>query len=124
MGHNDVLCMYEQGLNRLKRVLNEGSSGRSLDCSRTSDASNKYSHPVKRKVDGESYLNDRFGRGNSSPFPVRYKKFGNEEVSRQRDHQRKERLQQTMRERPPIEIGPKRLKVRGPSFFNLESRSN
>lgn len=108
----------------MKKVPHEGSSGQPMDCSGSNDSSNKFSHPIKRKFDGESCLKDKFPRGNSIPISIRYKKYGNEEVSRQRDHHRKDRLQQVIRERAPIEIGPKRLKVRGPSFLSLESRLN
>jgi len=89
---------------------------------RTSESSDKY-NPVNHKVDIEISLKNRFARGNGTPISARYKKSGNEEVSMhmQQDHHRRERLQQTYREAPSIEIGPKRLKVRGPSFLGIES---
>lgn len=90
---------------------------------RTSESSDKY-NPVNDKVDIS--LKNRFARGNGTPISARYKKSGNEEISMhmQQDHHRRERLQQTYREAPSIEIGPKRLKVRGPSFLGIESRLN
>ncbi|KAK7252509.1 hypothetical protein RIF29_36496 [Crotalaria pallida] len=114
----------QQGLKRLKKVVPEGRSRIPMDISRANESSHKYSHPVNPKVDGEISSGGRFAKGNSIPISMKHKKLGNEEISRQRDHLRKERLQQTFRELPSMEIGPKRLKVRGPSFLGLESRLN
>lgn len=113
----------QQGLKRLKKVLPEGKSNRQQMNFRTSESSDKY-NPVNDKVDIS--LKNRFARGNGTPISARYKKSGNEEISMhmQQDHHRRERLQQTYREAPSIEIGPKRLKVRGPSFLGIESRLN
>ena len=130
MDHDDTIYIYiypyEQGLKRLKKVLPEGRSGQPMDFIRTNgnESSYKHSHPVNHKVDGEIPSRYRIDRGNSIPISIRYKKFGNEEISRQRDHHRRDKVQQTIREPPSIEIGPKRLKVRGPSFLGLESRLN
>lgn len=107
----------------MKKVLPEGKNGQPMDF-RTNESSYKQSHPVNHKVDNEVSSRDRFAKGNGIPISIRYKKLGNEEISMQRDHHRRERLQQTFREPPSIEIGPKRLKVRGPSFLGLESRLN
>ncbi|KAL1315779.1 lysine-specific demethylase JMJ13-like [Arachis hypogaea] len=124
---NDALTVKhseQQGLKRLKKVLPDGRSAHSMDSMRSSESSQKYSHPF-HKVDGEISSRDRFtGANNNNPISVRYKKFGIDEISRQRDHHRRDKLQQTIREPPSIEIGPKRLKVRGPSFLSLESRLN
>ena len=104
----------------MKKVLPEGKSNRQQMNFRTSESSDKY-NPVNDKVDIS--LKNRFARGNGTPISARYKKLGNDEVSMhmQQDHHRRERLQQTYREAPSIEIGPKRLKVRGPSFLGIES---
>lgn len=109
----------------MKKVLPEGKSNRQQMNVRTSESSYKY-NPVSRKVDIGISSKDRFARGNDTPLPVRYKKSGNEEVSMhmQQNHHRREKFQQTYREAPSIEIGSKRLKVRGPSFLGLESRLN
>jgi len=100
-----------------------------MDFSRTHESSYKHTQPVvnhKGRVEVSS--RDRFARGNGIPISIRYKKLGNEEISMQRDHHqhRKDRLlqRQTFRAPPSIEIEPKRLKVRGPSFLGLESRLN
>lgn len=69
---------------------------------------------------------DRFGRGSTIPISIKIKKLANEGTNRQREQPKKDRIQfelgKTSREPPPIEIGPKRLKVRGPSFLGSESR--
>lgn len=107
----------------MKKVLPEGKNGQQMDF-RTNESSFKYSSPVNHKVDKEISSKDRYARGNGIPISVRYKKLGHEEISMQHSHHRKERLQQTYRGPSSIEIGPKRLKVRGPSFLGLESRLN
>ena len=72
------------------------------------------------------------------PMPIKFKRVANEEAmgSRQREHNnnRRDRYHHdlgkttttttttTRREPPSLEIGPKRLKVRGPSFLGWESR--
>lgn len=69
-------------------------------------------------------------RNNNAPISIKLRKTGNDEaVSRSnREAQRFDRLKQnesgksSRREPPPIEIGPKRLKVKGPSNLGLESR--
>ncbi|XP_027913571.1 lysine-specific demethylase JMJ706 isoform X1 [Vigna unguiculata] len=127
---NDVTSSKQteqQGLKRLKKVLPEGRSDQPMDF-RTQELSYKHSHPVSHKSRVEVSSRDRFARGNGIPISIRYKKFGNEEINMQRDHHqhRKDRFlqQQTFREPPSVEIEPKRLKVRGPSFLGLESRLN
>ncbi|KAK2427681.1 lysine-specific demethylase [Trifolium repens] len=114
----------QQGLKRLKKVLPEGKSRQQMNF-RISELSYKQ-NPVSHKVDIEISSKDRFARGNGAPISVRYKKSSNEDASihMQQDHHRRERFQQTYREAPSIETGPKRLKVRGPSFLGLESRLN
>ncbi|MED6143707.1 hypothetical protein PIB30_008348 [Stylosanthes scabra] len=125
---NDALSMKyseQQGLKRMKKVVPDGRSGQAMDSMRSSESSQKYSHQPFHKVDGEISSRERFtGANNNIPISVRYKKFGNDVISRQRDHHRKDKVQQSIREPPSIEIGPKRLKVRGPSFLSVESRLN
>ncbi|KAJ1431075.1 Zinc finger, C5HC2-type [Sesbania bispinosa] len=81
----------QQGLKRLKKVLPEGKGGQPMAVSRTSESNYKYSYPVNHKVDGEISSKDRFARGNGIPISIRYKKLGNEEISVQRDHHRRDR---------------------------------
>jgi hypothetical protein len=97
------------------------------DCWRTEESNCKSVPPTNCKEGPDSALRDRFGRGSAIPISIKYKKLGNEEaISRQREHQRKDRYQlelgKATREPPPVEIGPKRLKVRGPSYVGTESR--
>ncbi|XP_020216561.1 lysine-specific demethylase JMJ706 isoform X2 [Cajanus cajan] len=105
----------QQGFKRLKKILPEGKSGQGqpMDLSRSNESSYKYSHKGHVEISSR----DKFARGNGNPISVRYKKLSNEE-------QRRDRLQQSSREAASSEIGAKRLKVRGPSFLGLESRSN
>lgn len=57
---------------------------------------------------------------------LKFKKFGSENTSRQREHPRRDKLQlelgKNTRELPSTNIGPKRLKVKGPSILGLGSR--
>ncbi|KAL2348905.1 hypothetical protein Fmac_002905 [Flemingia macrophylla] len=99
----------QQGFKRLKKILPEGKSGQPMDMSRSHESSHKYS----QKGHVEISSRDKFARGNGIPISVRYKRLGNEEMNMQR----RDRLGSS-------EIGAKRLKVRGPSFLGLESRSN
>lgn len=122
--HDELLFVYEQGLKRLKKNLNEGRSGQPMDCSKTSDSVYRFIQSTSHKVDSESSTRDRYLKGNGIPISIRYKKLGNEELSKQRDHHKKDWLQQTVEEPSPVEIGPKCLKVRGHSFLGLESRLN
>lgn len=114
---------YEQGLKRLKKDNGGSSLAQPMDSIRSNDSSNKMSDPMKRKVEIERLAKDKFAGGNIIPISVRYKKLGNDAVSReQQDQHRKYRFQQTVRDRapPPFDMGPKRIKVRGPSYLSLE----
>ncbi|KAF8032540.1 hypothetical protein BT93_D1444 [Corymbia citriodora subsp. variegata] len=68
---------------------------------------------------------DRFAKG-SSVISIKFKKLSNEEVTNKAERQAKDRFQyelgKAMREPPPLEIGPKRLKVRCPSSSGSERR--
>ncbi|KAJ7953409.1 Lysine-specific demethylase [Quillaja saponaria] len=112
-----------QGLKRLRKVLPHGRSGPMMDCSRTDESSCKFGHSINYKEDPESTSRVRFPRGSSIPISMNLKKLGNDEsTSRQREHHRKDRSPQSMMEPLPIETGPKRLKVRGPSYLGKNSR--
>uniref|UniRef100_A0A5B6ZD14 Lysine-specific demethylase JMJ706 n=1 Tax=Davidia involucrata TaxID=16924 RepID=A0A5B6ZD14_DAVIN len=107
-----------QGLKRLKKLQPEGRCEQliSSECSTADNPSRDITHS-KEAPDGA--LRDRFARGTSIPISIKFKKTANEEaVSKHRDD-----LVRTTKEPLPIEIGPKRLKVRGPSFLGgAESR--
>lgn len=118
-----------QGLKRLKKLQPQGRCGQLplSECSMATEQNRSFSsssHHSKRSTD--NVPRDRFSAGTTMPISIKFKKMANEEaMSRQREHHRKDRfhdLGKTMREPPSIEIGPKRLKVRGPSFLGWESR--
>ncbi|KAI8021266.1 Lysine-specific demethylase JMJ706 [Camellia lanceoleosa] len=111
---NDAISsnFEHQGLKRLKKLQPVGRCGQlmSAECSKAS----------KETSDGAS--RDRFARGTTVPVSIKFKKTANEEaVSKYREHRRDGRfdhdLGRTIREPLPIEIGPKRLKVRGPTIL-------
>ncbi|KAF2308817.1 hypothetical protein GH714_020307 [Hevea brasiliensis] len=119
-----------KGLKRLKKLQFERRYGQTMptECSRTDDESNHNSlSTLHRKEAPESTWRDRFARGSIIPISIKFKKLVSDEtMSRERESQRLDKfpheLGKTMREPPPIEMGPKRLKVRGPSFQGSESR--
>ncbi|XP_040989654.1 lysine-specific demethylase JMJ706-like [Juglans microcarpa x Juglans regia] len=127
---NDALHLKRpdhQGLKRLKKVQTEGRCGQLMpsDCCITDESHCKFTPPTHYKETPDCAWRDGFARGSSIPISIKYKKLANEEAtSRQREHQRMDRFQlelgKTLREPPPIEIGPKRLKVRGPSYLGTE----
>ena len=73
-------------------------------------------------------LRDRLANRNTGTLSIKIKKVGNDEMmSKNGEHQRSDRCQhdlgRTVREpQPPLEMGPKRLKVKGPSFIGLDNR--
>ncbi|CAK7356075.1 unnamed protein product [Dovyalis caffra] len=118
-----------QGLKRLKKLQPEGRYGQTMSSEycRTDESNRSSTSGSNYKEAPESASKDRFARGSTIPISIKFKKLTNDEaVSRQQDQHRLDRFQhevgKTMREPPPIEIGPKRLKVRGPSFLGSESR--
>lgn len=98
----------------MKKDLDEGRSVAvpAVDMSKRKERSYKYSD------NGEIWSREKFARGNSIPVSVRYKKRSNGEVSRRRHHCQTDRLLHS------IEVAPKRLKTRDPSFMGLNSRLN
>lgn len=121
-----------QGLKRLKKVQSEGRFEQVMptDSWKSDESNYKYVPPNHHREAADSALRDRYNRGSAIPISIKYKKSANEEaISRQREqHNRKDRYQfefgKSTREPPSIEIGPKRLKVRGPSYLGTESRLN
>ncbi|KAL5798304.1 hypothetical protein ACOSQ2_003124 [Xanthoceras sorbifolium] len=119
-----------QGLKRLKKHQPHGRCGQLMpsECRRTDLSNRNISHysNYKEEASGRAMVEDRFARVSSIPISIKYKKLSDEEaLSRQRDKYRNDRfrheLGKAMREPPPLEIGPKRLKVRGPSFLGADS---
>ncbi|KAB2088503.1 hypothetical protein ES319_A03G002400v1 [Gossypium barbadense] len=116
-----------QGLKRLKKLQHEKRSGQSMpsDCSRNDEPNRNTNRASNYKESPENTLKDRYGRSNL-PISIKYKKLGNEEAMiRQREHHRNDRLKHEVgkytREPPPLENGPKRIKVRGPTYVGSES---
>lgn len=123
------ICSIKQGLKRLKKHQPEGRCGQTmpLESCRTDESNRNFVSTLGYKEALESASRDRFARGSTIPISIKFKKLTNEEaMSRQREHHKLARFQhevgKSMREPPSIEIGPKRLKVRGPSFLGSESR--
>jgi len=119
-----------QGLKRLKKLQHEGRYGQTTSseyCRADESNHGSTSSNSDYKEAPECASKDRVARGSTIPFSIKFKKLtSKEEMGRQREHHRLDRFQhelgKTTREPPPIEIGPKRLKVRGPSSLGSESR--
>lgn len=99
------------------------------ECSQTNDESNHNSLSASHRMESPESASkeDRFARGSVIPISIKFKKLVSDEaMRRERENQRLDKFQhelgKTMRESLPIEIGPKRLKIRGPSFLGSESR--
>ncbi|XP_044503685.1 lysine-specific demethylase JMJ706-like isoform X2 [Mangifera indica] len=117
-----------QGLKRLKKVQPIGRCGqvKPLECCRSDELKHSVSHTFNCKETSESAAMDNFARVSAIPISIKYKKLTDEEAtSKQQEDHRNDRFQhdsrKTLRESPPIDIGPKRLKVRGPSFLGSDS---
>nr|XP_043628599.1 lysine-specific demethylase JMJ706-like [Erigeron canadensis] len=98
-----------QGLKRLKKVQPEESFRH--------DLAPEFS--IHRK---ESVSKEIFVRGTTTPILIKYKKTGNEEaVSNHRDDSFYHEPGNTVRQPLPLESGPKRLKIKGPSIISLKN---
>lgn len=92
------------------------------------DLSNQSFRPHSTGSKEYNASRDRLSFRNTVPISIKFKKTGSDEaLSRNRErHNRLDRFQNesgrsSTREPPPIEIGPKRIKVKGPSILGLES---
>ncbi|XP_065879943.1 lysine-specific demethylase JMJ13 isoform X2 [Euphorbia lathyris] len=97
-----------QGLKRLKKLQSDDESNRNR------------MHTSHYKESPERGIRERYGGGSSIPISIKFKKsVGDEAISKQRVDklQQQELGKSGRREAPPTENGPKRLKVRGPSFL-------
>lgn len=102
--------MYLQGLKRLKKVRSDGRSQHesASECS------------IHSKEANQSVSN----KGTTTHISIKFKKTGNEEaVSKYKDYNLNHEPAETTREPLPLEKGPKRLKVKGPSIKGLENTS-
>ncbi|XP_048500745.1 lysine-specific demethylase JMJ13 isoform X2 [Beta vulgaris subsp. vulgaris] len=111
-----------QGFKRLKKIQPEGRFGETVnDC----ESNKKWDGHFK---DGKvSAPRNQYNRGSIMPVSIKVKRTsGNGSSIKYREHSMNDRFQQDFgripREAAPIEIGPKRLKVKGPSFLGSESR--
>ncbi|CAI0470941.1 unnamed protein product [Linum tenue] len=129
---NDPEC---QGLKRLKKHHGDGgrcgqsTSSASEFSARVAGSSsrNSLSYSEGREASGSSTSvlkdRDRLPRGSpAAPISIKIKKVATEEaLSRHREYQRLGGFHHELGRRreaaPPIEVGPKRLKVKGPSSF-------
>ncbi|XAR54777.1 [Histone H3]-lysine-36 demethylase [Bertholletia excelsa] len=96
---------YErQGLKRLKKLQSEGRCG------------SEHEYALKETSSGGAPLIDRHAKG-TTPICIKLKKAVNDvALNRNKEHNWDDRDSgMPMREPPPLEIGPKRLKVRVPS---------
>ncbi|KAL0331606.1 UNVERIFIED_CONTAM: Lysine-specific demethylase [Sesamum angustifolium] len=99
-------------------------------CSTTDDPNrNSGSNSTESKEVPLGGSRDKSSRGSGIPISIKFKKTPNEEVLSKhgevhRDQRHQHELGRTMREPPPLEIGPKRLKVRGPSVLGYDGKLN
>ncbi|MBA0621489.1 hypothetical protein Godav_007104 [Gossypium davidsonii] len=122
-----------QGFKRLKKLQHEGRCGRPVayesECCRNDEPNRNTNCSSDSKEALENAVKDRLGRGTLPiPISIKYKKMGSEAgmSSGQREHHRNDRFQQELgksKRDSPSEMGPKRLKVRGPSPIHLGSES-
>ncbi|XP_010245224.1 PREDICTED: lysine-specific demethylase JMJ706-like isoform X2 [Nelumbo nucifera] len=122
----------QQGLKRLKRLHPEGRFGLSSSSDRyITDKAERHASPSVNSKEVSGFgPKDRFSGGSFTSISMKsrplltdlkvvYKDDDNIVRVNPREHIRKnfeDYVGQTTREPPPIEIGPKRLKVRGPSY--------
>ncbi|XP_074326344.1 lysine-specific demethylase JMJ13-like isoform X3 [Apium graveolens] len=124
---NDAALHFErQGLKRLKKHQPNGKCGQaiSFSCSTTDDSGyNSCSSAIHSKeVPKKSISRDRYPNDAPIPISIKYKKLAHKEaVNKHIENQKDDRFLTKMikpaRDPPPIEIGPKRLKIKGPSFW-------
>lgn len=123
MPHYVCLCFF-QGLKRLKKHQSNGKYGQatSFSCSTTDDSDyNSCSSAIHSKEVPTSTSRDRYPNGAPIPISIKYKKVTHEEaVSKHIENQKHDRYLTKMikpaRDPPPPKMGPKRLKIKGPSF--------
>ncbi|XP_052210475.1 lysine-specific demethylase JMJ13 isoform X2 [Diospyros lotus] len=122
-----------QGLKRLKKLQPTGRCevSTSTECSNSDNLNRTVTCSITRaKETSDGALRDRQGRGTCIPISIKLKRNVEEGASKFREHNRDkddrseyELGGRTVRERaPPFEIGPKRLKVKGPSVNGSDSR--
>ncbi|GLT80598.1 hypothetical protein SLA2020_520290 [Shorea laevis] len=118
-------CSAHQGLKRLKKLQPKEKQAMPSECCRTDESNRRY--PASNWKDAPESVKDRFGKGSSLPISIKYRKWGNDNVLSR--HQEKhmsdwfyDEFGKTTREPPPLEIGRKQLKFRGPTCQGSEQR--
>ncbi|KAK2662666.1 hypothetical protein Ddye_001240 [Dipteronia dyeriana] len=131
---NDVSSknFEHQGHKRLKKHHPGGRCGQLMpsECCQTDLSIRNTCHysNYKEEASDRAMVEQRFVRVSTVPISIKYKKLSDEEaLGRQRDNRRNDKfrheLGKGMKEAPPLEIGPRRLKLRGPSsFLGADSR--
>ncbi|KAL1829917.1 lysine-specific demethylase JMJ13 isoform X3 [Daucus carota subsp. sativus] len=127
---NVAASHFERGLKRLKKHQPNGKCGQatSFSCSTTDDSDhNSCSSTIRSKEAHNSTSRSRSSDGTPIPISIRYKKLSHDEaVSKHIGNQKDDRFLPEMIKRarnpPPLEMGPKRLKIKGPSFMGLDER--
>lgn len=124
-------CCFSQGLKRLKKHQPSGECGHALLLGCTTaenfgqDSRFSATH-TKEAYDSTS--RDRYPKGVPVPISVKSKKMAHEEainshIGTQKDDRFRSEIVKPAREPPSVEMVPKRrLKIRGPTFWGLESR--
>lgn len=126
---NYCFC-FSQGLKRLKKHQSSGKCGQAilLGCTTTENCGyNSSSSEIHTKEAYDSTSRDRYLKGVPIPISIKSKKVAHEEaVSSHNGIQKDDRfppeIVKPTRQPPTSEMGPKRLKIKGPSFWGLESR--
>ncbi|GAA0166326.1 histone modifying enzyme [Lithospermum erythrorhizon] len=122
-----------QGFKRLKKHQQEGQSGQLTlsACSSNGDLNPRHNvspdQPHSRDVSGSLSSRDRFARGGIFPVSIKIKRAANQIVSKSKEqYDIYGRFQhgsgRPVKEAPPLAIGQKPLKIRGPSIFGIEQR--
>ncbi|KAL4281159.1 hypothetical protein GQ457_03G020910 [Hibiscus cannabinus] len=105
-----------QGLKRLKKLQHEGRCGQSVpsECCRNDERNHDNSRKSECKESRRGHL----------PISIKYRKLGNDEalVEQHQNDRLRQEVGKCRREAPPLEMGPKRIKVRGPTYVGLERR--
>ncbi|KAJ8773899.1 hypothetical protein K2173_009330 [Erythroxylum novogranatense] len=110
------------GLKRLKKLQLDGRCGQTLpsEFCRNDESNCGLTSISDHKEAADSTFRDRFPKGSTNPISIKIKRLTDEgKLNRQREQRTDNfhhELGRTVREPPPIEIGPKRLKVKGPSL--------
>ncbi|KAI3453367.1 hypothetical protein Pfo_010030 [Paulownia fortunei] len=119
----------QQGFKRLKKHQQEVRCGQLTSSSSNPDDQSRNCSSISTESKEASVCSsmDKLARGSGIPISIKFKKTPNEEVLNKhgelrRDHRHQHELGKTLREPLPIEIGHKRLKVRGPSVLGYEGR--